>query len=284
MPVEAKGAPLSVRIASGNPTVRNSARKTGWRPRSSTERSAVAGQQPPAEMIGDGQRITVAAVTGFELTFEVGGPHLIRRVVCQGRAPGCVHVPAAPILAAAAVARREIALIVCARATRGSDTGAASTCQQLLGAPPVLAARGDDQRLLLGRSCGADTGAARDSDPRAPARRRRDTAPPICSPSGATRRSAHTARSSTSARSRVASTNCCRWSSVMRFHPGHPPGVNHPAGLLLTLNPVYTASSLKPQASSPKTQDPVAVPLPTSACLPVVVCRFTRPSLFHSEL
>jgi hypothetical protein len=34
----------------------------------------------------------------------------------------------------------------------------------------------------------------------------------------------------------------------MRFHPGHAPGVNHPAGLLLTINPVCTARSLKPEA------------------------------------
>jgi hypothetical protein len=39
MPVDANGAPLSVRIASGRPTSRNSARNTGWASVVFTERS-----------------------------------------------------------------------------------------------------------------------------------------------------------------------------------------------------------------------------------------------------
>src|SRR3954471_20354770 len=35
------------------------------------------------------------------------------------------------------------------------------------------------------------------------------------------------------------------------FHPGHLPGVNHAAGLLLTTYPAYTPPSPKPEAPSP---------------------------------
>ena len=48
----------------------------------------VTDEQRATEVIGHGQRIAVLPIAGFELAFEIGGPHLIRRVVDEGRRPG----------------------------------------------------------------------------------------------------------------------------------------------------------------------------------------------------
>ena len=48
-------------------------------------------QQHATVVIGDGQRITVAAIPGLELAFEVGRPDLIRVRRVSGALPGCVH-------------------------------------------------------------------------------------------------------------------------------------------------------------------------------------------------
>src|ERR1700692_3987529 len=85
MPVEANGAPLSVRIASGKPTSRKSARNPGCARAVFTDGSPR--QHLPAEMIGHGQGIAVLSIARLELPFEIGGPHMIRAVgLHRGRA------------------------------------------------------------------------------------------------------------------------------------------------------------------------------------------------------
>ncbi len=95
--VEAKGVPLSVRIASGRPDGAKQRAKREAHVGGRGGGQAATHEQRATEVIGDGQRIAVLPVAGFELAFEIGGPHLIRAwVVSGGATPGWVQrAPAA---------------------------------------------------------------------------------------------------------------------------------------------------------------------------------------------
>ena len=86
--VEAKGTPLSVRIARGNPYSRKSRSKMGRTPDAPRRQQAVAREQVARVLVGDRQRIAVDPIAGPELAFEVGGPEIIGRVVTGGTTPG----------------------------------------------------------------------------------------------------------------------------------------------------------------------------------------------------
>ena len=77
MPVEANGAPLSVRIASGQAHLAEERAEDGLRAHGLHRAQAVARQHAAAEVIGHGERIAVLAIAGAELALEVGGPDLI---------------------------------------------------------------------------------------------------------------------------------------------------------------------------------------------------------------
>lgn len=75
---DANGLPLSDRIAFSNPYFLKSRRKVVRVSSISVESSAWATKEVARISIGNGQRIAIAAVTGFELSFEINTPEIIR--------------------------------------------------------------------------------------------------------------------------------------------------------------------------------------------------------------
>ncbi len=141
MPVEANGAPLSVRIASGKPTSRKSARNTGLRERRLHRAESPTHQQAAAEMIGHRQRIAVLAIARLELPFEVGRPHLIRVVASAPGRPR-VRPPARRRFFRSRLWRSRIVVDGLRPATTrsgaasGAPAGASSLPSRTPGAPP----------------------------------------------------------------------------------------------------------------------------------------------------
>ena len=146
MPVEANGAPLSVRMASGKPTARNERAEDRLRVDRLHGAQAVAREQAAAEVIGHGERIAVVPVAGPELALEVGGPHLIGLLRRTGAAPGCAHRCRRRFLRSRPW-RSRIALTGAARRPRAPRVPRPQHLQELLGAPAVLLSRCDDQRF-----------------------------------------------------------------------------------------------------------------------------------------
>lgn len=57
---------------------------------------ALAGEQGSRIAIGDGQRVAIAAITGFEFALEVGGPQVVG---CRGESGGFAGMADAAALA-----------------------------------------------------------------------------------------------------------------------------------------------------------------------------------------
>jgi hypothetical protein len=70
---------------------------------------ALAGEQEAGIAIGDGQWITVTAIPGFELTFEVGGPQLVRRMAQGCGFAGMADAPALALFRHEAVPLEDVA-------------------------------------------------------------------------------------------------------------------------------------------------------------------------------
>jgi len=77
MPSDAKGAPLSLRIASGKAMVAKESPQRAEHARRFDVGKALATAHIPTEMIDDGERIAVHAIARAELPFEIDRPHLI---------------------------------------------------------------------------------------------------------------------------------------------------------------------------------------------------------------
>src|SRR5262249_10649772 len=60
-------------------------------------RQPAAGEEAAAEVIGDRERVAVAAVAGFELPFEVRGPDLVRSECLQQGGAGMQPLAAAAV-------------------------------------------------------------------------------------------------------------------------------------------------------------------------------------------
>src|SRR5437870_12775241 len=71
MPVEQKGAPLSVRIARGRPTSRKSRSNTSQLSLRADRSEGVTRQQIAAVLVGDRQGIAVRAIAGAEVALDV---------------------------------------------------------------------------------------------------------------------------------------------------------------------------------------------------------------------
>ena len=111
--------------------------------------------------------------------------------------------------------------------------------QQFLGAPSIFPPHGQDQRLLRA------PGAVRTVVRRVTAIRERGAAAGAIPGHPFIARRARHPKARTQLAHRPVPTlervdKLLSLVQRLRFHPRHLPGVNHPAGLLLTLNPVYT--------------------------------------------
>ena len=73
----AKGTPLSERMACGRPRSRNSCSKAVTASVFAGRFEGLAQEQEARGMVGDGERIAVAAVAELELALEVGAPEII---------------------------------------------------------------------------------------------------------------------------------------------------------------------------------------------------------------
>ena len=106
MPVEAKGAPLSLRIASGSPCWRKSRRLHGRR---AGVEQAVAAEQVAAEVIDHSEGIAVAPIAHAELPLEVHGPDLVGSRGTEGSGPRVLPTRAPTTGTHAAVAQEDVA-------------------------------------------------------------------------------------------------------------------------------------------------------------------------------
>ena len=103
----AKGTPLSERMAWGRPRSWNSRSKAVTAVSSRVDFKGLAQQQEARGMVGDGQRVAVAAVAELELALEVGAPQIVGRgALGQRRAARAVARPAAAFDQAVAIENR----------------------------------------------------------------------------------------------------------------------------------------------------------------------------------
>ncbi len=108
MPVEANGAPLSLRMASGRPQVRNRWRRWGLTPAPPTSGEALAAEEIATEVVDDGERVAVGPIAHPELALEVDGPDLVRGRGLEGRRSGMLPPPTPTPLVHLSVARQDI--------------------------------------------------------------------------------------------------------------------------------------------------------------------------------
>jgi hypothetical protein len=192
---------------------------------------AATDEQGATEVILHGQRIAVAVVTRLELPIEVGRPHLIGRLALHGRHARMRPAPPRPSLFAQQAMAIEQHLRVLRAGQACVGWRVRSHCSSLLAPQPYCVAPPAPVSRARRPSVGARA-AARDSDPPGRPPLRPDTAPPIRSRWGASCRTAHRARSSTTGRSHShgrtapvrpplsfpsrASSWCtrCRWTTV----------------------------------------------------------------------
>ena len=88
----AKGTPLSERMASGQAALAKQPLEGGEGEFLAGRFQGLAQQQEARGMVGDGQRIAVAAVAELELALEVGAPQIVGRGALRQRraaARGC---------------------------------------------------------------------------------------------------------------------------------------------------------------------------------------------------
>lgn len=109
----------------------------------------MAGQHTAAEVIRDGQGITIATVPCSELPFEIHGPHLVRTLgVERGRA-WVRPLPSSPILVEQRVPIED-RIEGTPRRPGSGGVSPAEYVPELLRAPALLMARCDDERLQVG--------------------------------------------------------------------------------------------------------------------------------------